>query len=311
MNTFINALKNNDINELRKVPKSDLHNHITRGGNVRHIKNYEKLNIPKCPKFKNLEEMNMWNAKYIKTNFVGRQGYLERVKLAFRQASEDGVKFLHMSISSSEEILFNDSMEELIKNVKIIHKSTASEINFTPEIAFNTFKDKKHSFNKLKEYLEHDYFRSIDMYGDEKALFEYKDLYALARKNGLITKAHVGEFSDHNIVLEVCKALDLDQIQHGITAANSKETMKYLRDKDVQLNICPTSNILLSRVDDYKSHLIKKLFHNGVKVTINTDDMIIFDQSVSEEYLNLYNSNALSAKELNTIRLTGLRRNNE
>lgn len=29
---FIEAIENNDIDEMRKIPKSDLHNHITRGG---------------------------------------------------------------------------------------------------------------------------------------------------------------------------------------------------------------------------------------------------------------------------------------
>jgi adenosine deaminase len=48
------------------------------------------------------------------------------------------------------------------------------------------------------------------------------------------------------------------------------------------------------------------LFDNGVKVTINTDDMVIFNQSASEEYLNLYRAGLFSAEELNTIRENGL-----
>ena len=35
--TFIKALENNDLNEMRKIPKSDLHNHAPRGGNKRII----------------------------------------------------------------------------------------------------------------------------------------------------------------------------------------------------------------------------------------------------------------------------------
>ena len=42
-------------------------------------------------------------------------------------------------------------------------------------------------------------------------------------------------------------------------------------------------------------------------MTVNSDDMLIFDQSVSQEYMNLYNAGLMTAAELEHIRLTGLR----
>ena len=42
------------------------------------------------------------------------------------------------------------------------------------------------------------------------------------------------------------------------------------------------------------------------KLRINTDDMLIFNQSVSQEYLNLFNCGLMTAEELDSIRLTGL-----
>jgi len=54
--------------------------------------------------------------------------------------------------------------------------------------------------------------------------------------------------------------LELDQVQHGIAAVQSKEVMKWLSNNKIQINICPTSNVMLSRVDNYKSHPIKELY---------------------------------------------------
>ena len=48
------------------------------------------------------------------------------------------------------------------------------------------------------------------------------------------------------------------------------------------------------------------LFDNGVSVTINTDDLMIFGQSVSEEYRNLYRADVFSAEELDNIRRVSL-----
>ena len=58
---------------------------------------------------------------------------------------------------------------------------------------------------------------------------------------------------------------------------------------------------MLNAVPDLECHPIRLLFDNGVPVTINTDDPMIFGQSVSEEYRNLYRAGVLSADELDDI----------
>ena len=54
-------------------------------------------------------------------------------------------------------------------------------------------------------------------------------------------------------------------------------------------------------------HPIGKLYHSGVDVTINSDDILIFDSDVSKEYLQLYESQCLTAEELENIRKNGLK----
>ena len=49
-------------------------------------------------------------------------------------------------------------------------------------------------------------------------------------------------------------------------------------------------------------HPIGKLYRSGVDVTINSDDVLIFDSDVSKEYLRLYESQCLTAEELENIR---------
>ena len=56
----------------------------------------------------------------------------------------------------------------------------------------------------------------------------------------------------------------------------------------------------------YRDHPIKILYENGVKVTINTDDLLIFDSSIENEYLLLYRAGTLSAGQLDEIRKNGL-----
>ena len=57
----------------------------------------------------------------------------------------------------------------------------------------------------------------------------------------------------------------------------------------------------------FKNHPIKILYENGVNVTINTDDLLIFGSSIENEYLLLYRAWTLNAVQLNEIRENGLR----
>lgn len=100
--------------------------------------------------------------------------------------------------------------------------------------------------------------------------------------------------------------LSLDEVQHGIAAVESYEVINYLINHNITLNITPTSNLLLGRVLDMKHHPIGKLFRSGVKVTINSDDILMFGSDVSKEYLTLYHNDVLTPDELNEIRVNSL-----
>jgi adenosine deaminase len=82
--------------------------------------------------------------------------------------------------------------------------------------------------------------------------------------------------------------------------------MQWLADHKIVLNICPASNVRLKRVKSYKTHPIRILFDHGVKVTINTDDVLIFNKGISEQFLQLYQSGLFTANELDIIRQNGI-----
>jgi len=55
---FIEALEGNNLEQLKTISKSDLHNHATRGGNITFIEKWSKSSITKPPqKFSDLMDM--------------------------------------------------------------------------------------------------------------------------------------------------------------------------------------------------------------------------------------------------------------
>ncbi|WP_340006115.1 hypothetical protein MHH52_01165 [Paenibacillus sp. FSL K6-0276] len=151
------------------------------------------------------------------------------------------------------------------------------------------------------------YFKSIDLIGDEKLpSSQFSDLFRTCKTQGMNTKTHIGEFTEYQNIIRALVELEVQDIQHGISASESPELMAMLNEKNITLHICPTSNLMLGRIQDYSFPQLRTLIDHGVKVTINTDDLLIFDSSVSLEYIHLYKSGNFTTEELNDIRLHGL-----
>lgn len=140
----------------------------------------------------------------------------------------------------------------------------------------------------------------------QQPIERFLPLYRKAETYGLIKRAHVGEFGPAEEVVRAVEILELQEIQHGISAAASQEVMRFLTRHGIQLNVCPTSNVMLNVASDYAAHPIQTLVRNGVRVTINTDDLLLFNQPIDQEYLNLYRAGTLTARELDDNRRRGL-----
>src|SRR5262249_59603131 len=97
-------------------------------------------------------------------------------------------------------------------------------------------------------------------------------------------KAHVGEWGNADSVWRAVEELELDEVQHGIAAADPPAVMRFLAEHRIRLNICPTSNLMLGRVEALASHPIRKLFYARVRLTVNSDDMAMFGQSVPTSF---------------------------
>ncbi|CAH1194101.1 Adenine deaminase [Paenibacillus auburnensis] len=307
---FIEALANHSLDALRRIPKSDLHNHAGRGGNIKYIGDWVNTTIlPPSSKFGSLGEMQQWFVSHVKSLCPGIQGYLKRVEASFVQATDDGIERLALSYGI-DEIDALGGMEAFIHTMDGFSHQYAPQTQFLPELAFDSRSNVDEALDRLDEILSYHWFKSVDICGPELAqpIRNFRPLYRRAKTAGLVLRAHSGEFGTADDVMEAVEELELHEVHHGIAAAHSLQVMNWLAGHRITLHVCPTSNVMLGRTEDYSTHPIRALYDAGIPVTLNTDDLLIFNQSVSEEYLNLYSSGLMSANELNDIRETGLRK---
>ncbi len=311
------ALMHNSLDDMRNISKSDLHSHGARGGHVSYIANWAGIEIEPPPKkfiskedeSTTLASMQKWFKKTIRPHCIGPKGHLKRWEATFAQATEDNISIMSISFRRAEIFKYFSKIENFIKTIQELQQKFAPNTILLPELAYAREDcDVDTELPLLEEIVSHNFFKSIDICGDEHAqpIRNFKKIYNFAKSSGLILKAHVGEFGKPDDIMEAVEELELDEVHHGNAAEKSPRIMKWLAANQIQLNVCPTSNIMLGLVEDYSTHPIKQFYEYGIPVTINTDDLLIFNQTVSQEYLNLYNAKTLNAQELDNIRERGL-----
>lgn len=307
---FIEALTTDNLDAIRAAPKTDVHCHAYFGTRLENVERWIASPLTRAPsKMKGLAEMEAYAAEVLDPHIRSRKGCEFVASSAVIDAIQDGVVTLEMSFDIRMALYYTDGVFGLNMFISEVVAHNRGQINLRPELGFSrTNADNPKLMKMAHEAIEVGVFKSIDLYSYEEACQPeaVKSLYVKARAAGMKLKAHVGEFGGAEEIRRTVELLDLDEVQHGIAAAESVEVMRWLSNNDIQLNVCPTSNVVLDAVPDLASHPIRTLYDNGVPVTINTDDLMIFGQNVSDEYRNLYQAGVLNAQELDDIRRASL-----
>jgi len=306
--SFAQALEAGDLAMLRRFPKADLHNHFVLGGSRDYLYAHTGEWIPPVTQpLRSLADMEAWSRTHLRSRDPARRRLL--LEATLHQAHSDGVSVLDIGedVWGLSEFYHGD-VDALVRAFHDARDAIAPEIELRLQIGLSRHCAIDDLLRQLEPFWGRSEFASIDLYGDELAqpIERFIPIYRRAKQCGLRLKAHVGEFGTAQDVQRAVELLALDEVQHGIAAAGDPQVMRFLADHHIQLNITPSSNVLLGRVPSMKEHPIARLHRSGVMVTINSDDVLIFGSDVSKEYLRLYASGCLTAQELEVIRLQGL-----
>jgi adenosine deaminase len=131
-----------------------------------------------------------------------------------------------------------------------------------------------------------------------------------ARAAGLGVTIHVGEEGGdmgREEVGEVLEVLRPDRIGHGILAASDPDLMRELRDAEVVLEICPTSNLLTKALPDEDAvrDVFRTFIEHGVHFTIATDGPEMMRTHLRDELDLLLRIGALSQDEIDEANARG------
>jgi adenosine deaminase len=135
----------------------------------------------------------------------------------------------------------------------------------------------------------------------------FREVFAAAIAAGLHSVPHAGEMSGPETIWEALTGLRAERIGHGISCLSDPALVAYLREVQVPLEVCPTSNVCTRQVPDLASHPLPRLLAEGLFVTLNSDDPPMFGTSLTQEYLQAASVLGLSRDQLAELARNGVR----
>ncbi|MBP3885694.1 MAG: adenosine deaminase [Olsenella sp.] len=143
---------------------------------------------------------------------------------------------------------------------------------------------------------------AIDLAGAE-ALYptaNYRDLFARAKAAGVPFTIHAGEADGPQSVRHAIE-FGATRIGHGVRSHEDQGTVELVCEKGVTLEMCPTSNRQTHAVEDMSRYPLVDFLNQGVKVTLNTDDMGIEGTTLADEFRYMERDFGLTAEQERTL----------
>jgi len=128
-----------------------------------------------------------------------------------------------------------------------------------------------------------------------------------ARNNLLGLTIHAGESWGPDSIRQALLYNGAHRIGHGITLVEDPDLMRYVTDRQIPLEVCPTSNVQTAVVADFETHPIRALVEAGVPVTVNTDNRLFTNSTMTEELWIAHTRCGIDAASLREVVLNGFR----
>lgn len=289
--------------DVKYIPKIELHVHLD--GSVRVDTANEILERKDC-KYdmiadKKCHDLNDYLTKFDIPNQV-MQTSKELNRVAYELATDlknDGVIYAEIRFAPLKHLKGGLDKYQVVEAVL----SGLSRVDLKTNVILcmmrgDSYEDNLEVIEVAKHFLNKGVC-AIDLAGAE-AIYptkDYEELFEIAKKYNIPFTIHAGEASGSDSIKDAV-SFGAKRLGHGVRVIEDKKLMEELKNKDILLEVCPTSNIQTNIVDTYKEHPLREIFDYGIKVCINTDNRTVSNTTLKKEYQNMIISQGFTIDEL-------------
>ena len=200
------------------------------------------------------------------------------------------------------ELPFNLVTEAVISGVRRAERESPINIGLIADLVRNLgYQTAMKRLNEITMY--RDDVIGIGLGGNEEAYPAewFTDVFSEAKRRGFHIVAHAGEAVGADSIWSALKNLQAERIGHGVRAMEDPALLNYLKEQQIPLEICVTSNLKLQVFSSLTIHPVRKLFDKGILITINSDDPTMFGSDLNDEFLLLFDEYNFTIPEIQQL----------
>ena len=309
----------NDLSIIKEMPKVELHLHLEGAFTFEFLlelmKKYQPDPEIKSPAdlqkkfvFKNFDhflELWFWKNKF----FVETEDFEECTYRTLQNLSQQNVIYCEVYYSPWDFTANELSVEEITTaTLQGIHRAKR-DFNIHCHLIADIVRDygAETAVERVKQVLPfiNEGIIGIGLGGSESQYPArlFKPAFDEAAEQGFHRVVHAGEAAGPESVWEAIQDLHAERIGHGVRSIEDPQLISFLQAQQIPLEVCVISNLKTKVYSSPNAHPIRRLYDQGLFITINSDDPAMFNTSITSEFIFLYEHYGFSLSEIRDLSL--------
>ena len=316
--------------DLKELPKTELHRHLElslRHSTIKELAPNIGIEVPNQESFAKhflitdpMKDLGSVLNKFLDTQkLLSSEEIIERISF---EACEDaykleGIRLLELRYAPTflvmgHDLTFEQAHQAVVRGVQRAEKTYPIVVGLMCIIQRTLPVAEAEAVTQFA-IDNKDTFIGLDL-ADNEVGFDSKPFspfFLRAKEAGMGISVHSGESNVPKAPRYVRDAIDYlgaERIGHGVQIYKDPEMIKYVIEKDVCLELCPTSNWLTSAVPTIKDHPFKILLDAGVPLCLCSDDPGIFNIDLVHQYKLMQSELGITIDEFKKCNQTAFRK---
>ncbi len=315
------------LKDIERLPKTDLHVHLDgslRISTILELAEEQKVKLPADTPEKLLPFVSVGDeckslVEYLKAfdvTLAVMQTYDSLVRTAFElaeDAAKENVRYIEVRyapiLHQQQGLTLTAIVQAVVEGLKKAQKKYGIRFgviicgirHISPEMS-NKLADLTVAF-KNKGVVGFDLAGAEENFPAKK----FKDAFGRVLANNINCTLHAGEAYGPQSIHQAVHLCGAHRIGHGVRLVEDGDLMNYINDHRIPLECCPSSNVQTKAVKRMEDHPIRLFYDLGLRVTVNTDNRLVTNTTVSREYHRLHTELGFSLDEIKEIIIMGFK----
>lgn len=315
------------LEAIRRLPKTDLHVHLDgslRLSTILELAREEKIKLPAESAEELAAAMHVGEntgslTEYLKAfdvtlKVLQTEEALERTAYELAQdAASEGVRYMEVRYSPMLHTRRGLALVKVVEAVLAGLRRAENDFHIRSNVIIcgirNISAESSLEMAELATAYKNRGVVGFDLAGAEydHPAKHHREAFQLIRNNNINCTIHAGEAYGPESIHQAIHTCGAHRIGHGCRLREDGDLLHYIIDHRVPLECCPSSNVQTGAVRDLKNHPLKFYQDLGVRVTVNTDNRLITDTTVSKELYIVHTEMGIGWPSIKSVILNGFK----